>query len=141
MNIRGFIGHTVMTEYGPWIGEKEIYSAKELVRNSTSYSEIIHPVIAPHATDTVDPKTLIELKEFADSNDVPIHIHLSQTQREFDYIKEKYGLSPIKHAEKIGLLDKNLIAAHCNYVEKGDLEILANANIYPVFCPTTHGVG
>ena len=141
MNIRGFIGHTVMTEYGPWLGEKEIYSAKELVRNSTSYSEIIHPVIAPHATDTVDPKTLIELKEFADSNDVPIHIHLSQTQREFDYIKEKYGLSPIKHAEKIGLLDKNLIAAHCNIVEKGDLEILANTDVYPVFCPTTHGVG
>jgi len=141
IGIRGFIGHTVMTEYGPWLGEKEVSLAKELVRNSSSYSEIIHPVVAPHATDTVNPKTLIDLKEFADSNDVPIHIHLSQTQREFDYTKEKYGLSPIKHAKNIGLLDKSLIAAHCNVVEEGDLEILSDADVYPVFCPTTHGVG
>ncbi len=141
VGIRGFIGHTVMTEYGPWLGGEEVFLAKELVRNRNSYSEIIHPVVAPHATDTVDPKTLIDLKEFADSNDVPIHIHLSQTQREFDYIKEKYGLSPIKHAKNIGLLDKNLIAAHCNVVEEGDLEILSEADVYPVFCPTTHGVG
>lgn len=141
VGIRGFIGHTVMTEYGPWLGGEEVSLAKELVRNRNSYSEIIHPVVAPHATDTVDPKTLIDLKEFADSNDVPIHIHLSQTQREFDYIKEKYGLSPIKHAKNIGLLDKNLIAAHCNVVEEGDLEILSEADVYPVFCPTTHGVG
>jgi len=140
VGIRGFIGHTVMTEYGPWQGAKEVSLAKELVRNSNSYSEIIHPVIAPHATDTVNPKTLIDLKEFADSNDVPIHIHLSQTQREFDYIKEKYGLSPIKHAKNIGLLDKTLIAAHCNVAEEGDLEILSEADVYPVFCPTTHGV-
>ena len=138
IGIRGFIGHTVMTEYGPWLGEKEVSLAKELVRNSSSYSEIIHPVVAPHATDTVNPKTLIDLKEFADSNDVPIHIHLSQTQREFDYTKEKYGLSPIKHAKNIGLLDKSLIAAHCNVVEEGDLEILSDADVYPVFCPTTH---
>ena len=140
VGIRGFIGHTVMTEYGPWLGAKEVSLAKELVRNSNSYSEIIHPVIAPHATDTVNPKTLIDLKEFADSNDVPIHIHLSQTQREFDYIKEKYGLSPIKHAKNIGILDETLIAAHCNVTEEGDLEILSEADVYPVFCPTTHGV-
>jgi len=141
MGIRGFIGHTVMTEYGPWLGEKEVFLAKELVRNSSSYSEIIHPVVAPHATDTVEPKTLIELKEFADSNNVPIHIHLSQSQREFDYTKEKYELSPIKHAKNIGLLDESLIAAHCNVIEEGDLEILAESDVYPIFCPTTHGVG
>lgn len=139
--IRGFIGHTVMTEYGPWVGEKEIYHAKELINNRNSYSEIIHPIIAPHATDTVDPKTLMELKEFADLNNVPIHIHLSQTQKEFDFTKENFGSSPIKLAKKIGLLDENLIAAHCNIVEEGDLEILAESGTYPIFCPTTHGVG
>ena len=139
--IRGFIGHTVMTEDGPWVGEKEIYHAKELINNRNSYSDIIHPIIAPHATDTVDPKTLIELKEFADLNNVPIHIHLSQTQREFDFTKKNFGRSPIKHAKKIGLLDENLIAAHCNVIEEGDLEILAESNVYPIFCPTTHGVG
>ena len=64
------------------------------------------------------------MKNIAEKNNIPIHIHLSQTNVEFDYIKKNFGLSPIKHAQEIGLLGSNLIAAHCNVVEEGDLDLL-----------------
>ena len=44
VGIRGFIGHTVMTEYGPWTGENEISKAKEFVKE-WGKSAIVHPVV------------------------------------------------------------------------------------------------
>ena len=139
--IRGFIGHTVMTEYGPWVGEEQLIMAESFVKNFIKSNDLIHPVIAPHATDTTNPKTILRMKKLAEENNLPIHMHLSQTKVEFDYIKENFGLSPIKHAQEIGLLGSNLIAAHCNVVEEGDLELLASSDTYPIFCPSTHALG
>ena len=139
--MRGFIGHTVMTEYGPWTGEDQLSMAVSFVSNFKDSNGLIHPVMAPHATDTTNPETILKMKEIAEENNIPIHIHLSQTKLEFDYIKENFGLSPIKHAESIGLLGNNVIAAHCNVVEDGDLDLLASSDTYPIFCPTTHALG
>ena len=40
----------------------------------------------------------------------------------------------------LGILDENVIAAHCKVVEEGDLEILSASSCFPIFCPTTHGL-
>ena len=139
IGMRGFIGHTVMTEYGPWTGTKEINKAKKFVRDWKN-SSTVHPVIAPHETSTVSPEVLVDLHQYAKDENVPIHIHLAQTKKEMEYIKEKYDTSPIKHAFNLGILDKDVIAAHCKVIESGDLEILSESNCFPVFCPTTHGL-
>ena len=139
IGIRGFIGHTVMTEYGPWTGKTEITKAKEFVQNWKE-SLLVHPVVAPHETSTVSPEILIDLYEYAQEVNAPIHIHLAQTQKEMNYIKEKFETSPIKHAAKLGILDENVIAAHCKVIEEGDLEILSASSCFPIFCPTTHGL-
>ena len=139
IGMRGFIGHTVMTEYGPWTGTKEINKAKKFVSDWKN-SSTVHPVIAPHETSTVSPEVLLDLHQYAKDANVPIHIHLAQTKKEMEYIKEKYDTSPIKHAFNLGILDKDVIAAHCKVIESGDLEILSESNCFPVFCPTTHGL-
>ena len=139
IGIRGFIGHTVMTEYGPWTGENEISKAKEFVKE-WGKSAIVHPVVAPHETSTVSPEILVELYNFAKESDTAVHIHLAQTQKEMEYIRKKFKTSPIKHAANLEILDNNVIAAHCKVVEEGDLEILSETNCFPIFCPTTHGL-
>ena len=50
-----------------------------------------------------------------------------------DYIKSKYDTSPIKHAFNLGILNEKVIAAHCNVVEDGDLELLAESKAFPIF--------
>ncbi len=128
-----------MTEYGPWVGQEEIDKAKQFVSDWKT-SDIVHPVIAPHETSTVSPEVLVELHEFAQESRVPIHIHLAQTNKEMDYIKDKFGTTPIRHASNLGILDENVIAAHCKVIETGDLEILSESKCFPIFCPTTHGL-
>ena len=140
IGIRGFIGHTIMTEYGPWTGEEQITLAKSFNQNWLN-SKTVHPVVAPHETSTVSPKVLKELNSYARENNLPTHIHLAQTQKEMDFIKTNYNTSPIKHAYNLEILNEQVIAAHCNVVEDGDLELLAESGAFPIFCPTTHGIG
>ena len=140
IGIRGFIGHTIMTEYGPWTGEEQITLAKSFNKNWAN-SKTVHPVVAPHETSTVSPKVLKELNSYARENNLLTHIHLAQTQKEMDFIKANYNTSPIKHAFNLQILNEQVIAAHCNVVEDGDLELLAESGAFPIFCPTTHGIG
>ena len=140
IGIRGFIGHTIMTEYGPWTGEEQITLAKSFNQNWLN-SKTVHPVVAPHETSTVSPKVLKELNSYARENNLPTHIHLAQTQKEMDFIRTNYNTSPIKHAYNLEILNEQVIAAHCNVVEDGDLELLAESGAFPIFCPTTHGIG
>jgi len=140
IGIRGFIGHTIMTEYGPWTGDEQINLAKSFNKNWAN-SKTVHPVVAPHETSTVSPKILKELNSYARENNLPTHIHLAQTQKEMDFIRTNYNTSPIKHAYNLEILNEHVIAAHCNVVEDGDLELLAESGAFPIFCPTTHGIG
>ena len=140
IGIRGFIGHTIMTEYGPWTGKEQITSAKSFNKNWAN-SKTVHPVVAPHETSTVSPEVLKDLNSYARENNLLTHIHLAQTQKEMDFIKANYNTSPIKHAFNLQILNEQVIAAHCNVVEDGDLELLAESGAFPIFCPTTHGIG
>ena len=128
-----------MTEYGPWTGKEQIKLAKSFNNNWKNHSTV-HPIVAPHETSTVSPKDLKELSNYALENNLITHIHLAQTQKEMDYIKANYDTSPIKHAYNLGILNEKVIAAHCNVVEDGDLELLAESKAFPIFCPTTHGI-
>ena len=67
IGIRGFIGHTIMTEYGPWTGEEQITLAKSFNKNWAN-SKTVHPVVAPHETSTVSPKVLKEQNSNAREN-------------------------------------------------------------------------
>ena len=49
IGIRGFIGHTIMTEYGPWTGNEQISLAKSF-NNNWKNSRTVHPIVAPHET-------------------------------------------------------------------------------------------
>ena len=140
IGIRGFIGHTIMTEYGPWTGEEQITLAKSFNKNWAN-SKTVHPVVAPHETSTVSPEVLKELNSYARENNLLTHIHLAQTQKEMDFIRANYNTSPIKHAYNLQILNEQVIAAHCNVVEDGDLDLLAESGAFPIFCPTTHGIG
>jgi len=87
--------------------------------------DLIVPCIAPHSAYACGPETLKKVKELADKYNVGIHTHVSETKWEVEEIKGKYGLSPIEHLEKIGLLDENITAAHCIWVDEKEIDILA----------------
>lgn len=88
-------------------------------------SEDIFPVVAPHAPYTTSRETLLKAAEVADSYGIPLHIHLAEEKWELDQFKAEKGMSSIKYLKEIGFLaGKNVIAAHVNWLDEGDLDIL-----------------
>ncbi len=89
----------------------------------------IRIAVAPHAPYTVSRENLIRGKELADSLGLHFMTHLAETRDECRIIGEKYGLSPVKYLDSIGLLDERTIAAHCIWLDDDDVELLARRRV------------
>ncbi len=102
--------------------------------NNWKGDELITPCIAPHALYTCSPETLKKSKEKADKLNVPLHIHLSETEWEVGEIVKKYKMRPVEHLENLGFLDKNVVAAHCVWVEDNEIRLLARRGVGVSHC-------
>jgi 5-methylthioadenosine/S-adenosylhomocysteine deaminase len=90
----------------------------------------IHFSLAPHAIYTVSGETLKYVKEFSDANDVPIHIHLSETEFEVSECKRNNsGMTPVEYLNSLGILSEKVIAAHCLHLTDNDIKILADTGV------------
>ncbi len=86
-------------------------------------------MVGPHAPYTCPPGYLKEVIKIVEELNIPVHIHLSETAGEVEDSIKAYGLSPIKHMEKAGLFNYQVLAAHCVHVTNEDIDILANNNV------------
>ncbi|MCL5421845.1 MAG: amidohydrolase, partial [Nitrospirae bacterium] len=94
----------------------------------------ITPCIAPHALYTCGPDTLKRAKKLADEYNIPLHIHLSETQWEVQEIISRYGRRPVEHLENIGFLDSKVVAAHCVWLDDCEIELLARSGVGVSHC-------
>lgn len=84
----------------------------------------ITTTVAPHAPYTCPPDFLEELAELSLELNVPIQIHLSETQEELQNSIQVHQMTPIELLKKIGLLHRPILAAHCVHVTEEDIQIL-----------------
>lgn len=138
LGLRGFLGHTIMSRLGPIIGEKELQKGLDFVGKWKNKHALVKPLLAPHASDTVAPEWFDILKQEADRQDVRIHMHLAQSTRERTYIHEKFGMGCVDYMEDLGLLDSNLLAAHCIFIDESEVDRLAKSGANPIYCPMVH---
>lgn len=109
---------------------------------------------AAHAPHTTSPELLINLKNAAKKNNLPMSIHVAESEDEIrflstgkgewaDFLSERgidfsgWGLpveSPIKYLDRLGLLDKKTIAVHLIRADKDDFEILLRYNVCVCLC-------
>lgn len=112
----------------------------EYLKNAEIFSknwkgdELITPCIAPHAIYTCSPDTFKKAKKLAEKFDLPLHIHLSETEWEVNEIISRYGKRPVAHLESIGFLDERVLAAHCVWLDNEEIEILAKRNVGVSHC-------
>ncbi|MGE5238561.1 MAG: amidohydrolase family protein [Chloroflexota bacterium] len=96
--------------------------------------ELISPCIAPHAAYTCGPATLKSARALSEELDVPLHIHLSETEWEVKEIIARYGTRPVLHLEALGFLDEKVLAAHCVWVNGDEIETLVKRKVGVSHC-------
>lgn len=82
-----------------------------------------------HGEYTSDEATVRSLAEFAKEQNMRMHIHLSETQKEHQECIEKRGVTPCKYFGDCGLFDVPTVAAHCVWISEEDMDILKDKNV------------
>jgi len=95
---------------------------------------LIVPAVAPHAIYTCSRETLLKSKELALKNNVPMHIHLSETFQEVEECIKKHGKRPVKYLLDIGFLEGKITTAHSVWLDNGEIEIMAKHNVGVSHC-------
>ncbi len=91
--------------------------------------DLIVPAVAPHAMYTLDRATLTASVALARRYDVPVIIHLAETEDEVKIAREQYKLTPTGFLESIGFWGPRTLAAHGVWVSDEDIAVLARRRV------------
>ena len=99
---------------------------------------LILPAVAPHALYTNSPETLRASRALANRYGVPLVIHLSETKRENEEMETKYGLSPARYLDSIGVWNGRSVAAHGVWLDEADMAVLKARGVGVAHCPSSN---
>ena len=91
-----------------------------------------------HAEYTCTEKIARAYSEECNKRGGLMHIHLSETVKEHNECKEKYGKTPTQWFNDLGTFDSRAFAAHCVTLEDSDMEILLNKGVNVVHNPSSN---
>ncbi|NLM16677.1 MAG: amidohydrolase family protein [Candidatus Riflebacteria bacterium] len=99
---------------------------------------LIVPAVAPHAPYTTNPQILQECAALARKYDVPLVIHLAETENEVSNLRKQYGMPVIPYIKNQNLLQTKLIGAHLVHIDEGEIRDLAKYKSGAVHNPSSN---
>jgi 5-methylthioadenosine/S-adenosylhomocysteine deaminase len=90
---------------------------------------LIVPAVAPHALYTNDRATLLACAALGRKYDVPVIIHLAETEDEVKIAREQHQATPVGYLEAIGFWGPRTLAAHGVWVNDADIAILKQRGV------------
>ena len=136
LGMRGFIGETIADLGGAFPGWESWTRARETI-DSWQFSDLVRPVIAPHAADTVSGKMLREAAQFAKQRHLTLHMHLSQTTGELHRVRQQDGMTPVQKAFTCEALWDRTLAVHMVSAREADYAELRASGATAVICPAS----
>ncbi len=94
--------------------------------------------MAPHAPYTVSDRTFERILVLAEELDLPIHLHVHETQGEIEGSLAAHGKRPLARLQALGLLGPRLIAVHSVHLDDAEIAAMARANVSIAHCPSSN---
>jgi 5-methylthioadenosine/S-adenosylhomocysteine deaminase len=114
--------------------EKAMERAIEFLDAFPRESDRIRPSLFCHSPYTCGPQTLERVKSVCRDRGILFQIHLSETASEVTAIQEKSGLRPVHYLDRIGILDEATLCAHGVWLDRHEIEILAERRAAVAHC-------
>jgi 5-methylthioadenosine/S-adenosylhomocysteine deaminase len=137
--LRGVVGHVCFS----WRKKEDRKALRSLAKNWHGEANgTIRVSVDPHAPYTVDPEYMRELREITSelnekygSSHAPImqHMHIAETSDEPNKIRKAFKVSfkggVVEYLDTLGVLESDLVAAHCVSLTPKDIEILKQIEV------------
>ena len=114
--------------------------AEEAYHNALgeSTSGLTQFALAAHSVYAVSADSLRWIGRFSEKYQLPVHIHLSETEAEVADAIKNFGKSPVRYLADLGFLSPRVIAAHALWLSPEDIDILAEYNVKVVHNPASN---
>ncbi len=122
-----------------YAADVDAYLQKGLaLRDAMRHHPLVSFCLAPHAPYSVSDRGLEKVLLYAEQLDLPIHIHIHETQEEIRTSLERHGVRPLERLHRIGLLGPELIAVHAVHLNQTDKALLQTHGCHVAHCPTSN---
>lgn len=135
MGIRASIGVTISDVL---VSPEGLKANFDFLAKHTGESERVKLAVMPHSIYIVSEQYLRRSMEMAEKENYPLHIHLSETEKEIRDCLEQHGCTPVEYLQRIGCLNSRVQAAHCVHFSEKDMEIFAQSGASAILNPNSN---
>lgn len=101
-------------------------------------AELVTTAFAPHAPYTVSDAPLAKLRTLNDELNLPLHMHVHETEHEVAEAARVSGQRPLARLATLDLVQPNLVAVHMTQLTDEEIANLAHSGASVVHCPASN---
>lgn len=137
--LRACVGLILIDFPSAWAKSADDYLHKGLeLHDALREHPLITTAFAPHAPYTVSDAPLEQVVMYAEQLDLPIHMHVHETEDEVGGEVSRYGKRPLARLDSLGLLSPRLMAVHMTQLQDDEIARLAETGVSVVHCPESN---
>jgi 5-methylthioadenosine/S-adenosylhomocysteine deaminase len=102
------------------------------------FGPLVTPALAPHAIYTVSERSLGWIAELSAERELPVQIHLSETEKEVQDCLAEHGERPAHYLDRLGLLSERTILAHGVWLDPEEMALIAERGATVVSNPAAN---
>ena len=135
MGIRASIGVTISDVL---VSPEGLKANFDFLAKHTGESERVKLAVMPHSIYIVSEQYLRRSMEMAEKENYPLHIHLSETEKEVRDCFEQHGCTPVEYLQRLGCLNSRVQAAHCVHFSEKDMDVFAQSGASAILNPNSN---
>jgi 5-methylthioadenosine/S-adenosylhomocysteine deaminase len=136
--IRAVVSSVVIDELDATKGEAMRKQALEWLDRIAEAGAHVIPSLGPHAIYTVSAESLRWIGEISAEREIPIQIHLSETEQEVSDCLAAHGRRPAVYLDELGILGPRTVLAHGVWLDEAELELIAERGATVVANPAAN---
>lgn len=123
--------------FSPTLFSSDVETTAETIARTQSVIETIKGyqdpnlkvMVAPHSPYSCSRDLLESSLELAKEENIPLHIHVAETQEESGIILKRYGKRPLAFLDELGYLDHKAVFAHGVELNEAEIARLADSQV------------
>lgn len=134
--LKGMLGRGINEREGD--ADAAIKDMLGAVEKWHGHEDRIFIAVSPALIHYNSEETLLKLRELAYSKRLRIHIHVAETIDEYLWMKNNRSMTSVEYLDKIGFLDKDVMAAHLVWLGANDMNILKERGVAGIYNPLSN---
>jgi 5-methylthioadenosine/S-adenosylhomocysteine deaminase len=136
--LRAVLSEACFDHFRPELAEQTRQRITARFHSPTPRHPRIRPALGPHALYTVSGELLQWLHAFAQAHDLPVQIHLGETEGEREQCLARFGTTPVRYLHRLGVLSPRWSLAHALHVDDEEIALLAEHDVKVVHNPASN---